>query len=352
MSRRDAWGTAPFKTSQTFHKGDRIDIKKTKSSLPDSPKDEGIRLRDELLALVDPLNANPNCSLAIHNRHRSVGKEAAMYAKYMHDNSYPENNQIEEDSMVESVTLQRMFAVSDDLIFKSAEAGDVATIKKMIRRGYNCNVRGFNGETPLHLACRKGHLVVAKLLLNTGADVHVANNANETAVHFAAYGGHDKIINLLLLHDADPNSCNGFGESPTFFACRKGFTMSIYVLLAHGADLSICDNFGETAIDQTESNSLKRQLQHASKLHFSSTWTRLPQKAMHLLCGFLNSRDCFSLQITCVLWKSYIDAIPKRIATLRPMTSPYFAYNSPRDPPKPRPKTSRIVRPDSDIQFF
>ncbi len=65
---------------------------------------------------------------------------------------------------------------------------------------------GYYGETPLFVACQKGHVDVARLLLDKGADVNRALENGATPLSVAKSQGHAAIVALLEEH-------SGQGES-------------------------------------------------------------------------------------------------------------------------------------------
>jgi hypothetical protein len=57
-------------------------------------------------------------------------------------------------------------------------------------------------ETPLHVASRQGHAVVAQLLLEHGADVMAKSEHERTPLHLASMYGHVEAARVLLEHGA------------------------------------------------------------------------------------------------------------------------------------------------------
>ena len=73
---------------------------------------------------------------------------------------------------------------------------------------YYINAPDFEGNTPLHLTCQKGHVETAKLLLGYGADVVDGEKLwnKHTPLHLAAASGHMAVVELLISHNA-PVDC-------------------------------------------------------------------------------------------------------------------------------------------------
>ena len=118
-------------------------------------------------------------------------------------------------------------------LHQASKAGDVDTVRKLVRSGADVNARnsknntpinfptvngkmevimvlvkefgcsphtkGFKGRTPLHQACECGHVDVArKLVTEYGADVNARDNNDDTALNLAArFSGKMELINML-----------------------------------------------------------------------------------------------------------------------------------------------------------
>ena len=63
-----------------------------------------------------------------------------------------------------------------------------------------------SGETPLHVAARKGHVEIAKLLLERGADPNIGDIYGWAPLHEAAQWGRTEVARLLLKRGANPNA--------------------------------------------------------------------------------------------------------------------------------------------------
>lgn len=97
------------------------------------------------------------------------------------------------------------------------------------------------GLTPLHQACRHGHVDVVLALLsrddtteNTAkALLGLKTNRGETPLMFAATSGHETTTALLLEKGADLGSENNAGQTAVWLAAEKGQITSLQVLLEH-----------------------------------------------------------------------------------------------------------------------
>ncbi|XP_064474446.1 protein fem-1 homolog CG6966-like [Ornithodoros turicata] len=124
-------------------------------------------------------------------------------------------------------------------------------LKSTVYRLIKLNVRGTNGETPLHLACRR--------------DPNSAPSSLGTAciVSFPSA----ELAKLLLELGSDPNAVDKDGRTPLHTSARaKPFAAFAVakVLLAHGAHLDKADKMGNVATDYC-SNLLDN-----SPLHYTS----------------------------------------------------------------------------------
>ncbi|XP_025114689.1 LOW QUALITY PROTEIN: ankyrin repeat domain-containing protein 11-like [Pomacea canaliculata] len=96
----------------------------------------------------------------------------------------------------------------------AAKRGDVKQTKKLIKAGASINVKDYAGWTPMHEACNQGNIEVAKQLLKAGANVNVQGFEDDTPLHDAASNGHAKLVSILLKHGANPLQTNLKGKTP------------------------------------------------------------------------------------------------------------------------------------------
>merc|ERR1712187_1069650 len=72
----------------------------------------------------------------------------------------------------------------------AAHKNDCATARKLIHARANLNIVGQRGLTPLHLAVRSRHELMARILIEAGCDTNVMA-LGMTAAQFAAKNGMD-----------------------------------------------------------------------------------------------------------------------------------------------------------------
>lgn len=104
------------------------------------------------------------------------------------------------------------------------------------------------GWTALRSAAWGGHIDVVKLLLNVGADVDGCDSEGKTALRAAAWGGHEKIVNTLLEYRASVDKADSDGRTPLIVASYMGHQETVEMLLDHGANVNSADGDGRTAL--------------------------------------------------------------------------------------------------------
>jgi hypothetical protein len=102
------------------------------------------------------------------------------------------------------------------------------------------------GYTPLMLATKQGHAVVA-LLLEHDAVVDAETECGHTALMLAAKQDHVAVVALLLKHGAAVDKVNKDGETALMLAAKQGHEAVVKLLLEYGAAVGKVDKDGRTA---------------------------------------------------------------------------------------------------------
>lgn len=108
-------------------------------------------------------------------------------------------------AMAETLLGQEQVRVEGTPLHRACKLGLSAAVRTLLRFAANPASRDAQGETPLHVAAREGHLETVHILLEEStADPNAACDRGLTAMHWAAITGRRDLFELLLAHGADP----------------------------------------------------------------------------------------------------------------------------------------------------
>ena len=127
----------------------------------------------------------------------------------------------------------------------AVKAGDLATMRGLLKQPGAAKTATADGTTPLHVATDLDHLEAAALLVRGGADVKAVNRYGVTPLYSAALNGNAAMVELLLNAGADPNAALPEGETALMTAARVGKVDAMRVLLARGAKVNVKERWKE-----------------------------------------------------------------------------------------------------------
>lgn len=109
------------------------------------------------------------------------------------------------------------------------------------------------GQTPLHIASRKGHSKVVELLLHSNAVSNLQDEEGNTALHSAE---NMETVEMLLSNSfkTNPNIPNRRGQTPLHVAAAKGNVGIVDLLIRSGCQQDIVDDQGQTAFHVAAAN--------------------------------------------------------------------------------------------------
>lgn len=132
----------------------------------------------------------------------------------------------------------------------AARKGHTEAVRLLLSHKAKVNTKGVNGYTPLMRAADAGSFAIVKMLLEAGADVSLKNAAKTDALHcvLCNSSANADIARLLIEHGAD---CKDYETpyGPMFFAASFGTKAVVEVLIEKGARISTKNREGETPMD-------------------------------------------------------------------------------------------------------
>lgn len=161
------------------------------------------------------------------------------------------------------------------LHYLSCRPGKTYAVLAILNKSGNANLQDFEGNTPLHLACRSNLREVVGLLLERGARVEVRNRDGMTALHLAALRSSEDILDVLVDNGADVNAQDSRGNTPLHHVCSVSDTLLDHIncsqrfrfvqkLLKKGARVHLKNELLRTACD--ESVTAVQRLSHCTSM--------------------------------------------------------------------------------------
>ena len=99
-------------------------------------------------------------------------------------------------------------------VLRAAADGDVAGLRRLLKKKKDPNAANEVGQTGLHLAAMWGHTAAVEVLVKAGADVNQANDWGMTPLHYAVEKGEHEIVKLLVQFGADKYAASTKGVRP------------------------------------------------------------------------------------------------------------------------------------------
>jgi ankyrin repeat protein len=164
-------------------------------------------------------------------------------------------------------------------LYRAIHSGDLDQIKRHLYWGTDVNQPDPDGDYPLHVAARRGRVVISKELLSHGADPNAENLAGATPLRVALGEGKTQVAQVLaekgaaddpqdLLFDlvrdgvtdrdslkflvdrgADVNATDADGDAPLHIAVRNNQLLLVKRLIDQEADVNLPDGQGRTPLE-------------------------------------------------------------------------------------------------------
>lgn len=137
--------------------------------------------------------------------------------------------------------------------------GDLALIRKLLKKGHNVNAQDWGGATPLHAAIGLNKLACFKEFIAHNADVNIPDTKEGwTPLLTAVNINNLTMVRILLEHGADVNAkippteiakTQGIsGFAPLHLACFVGHTQCAKIILDHNPNIFARDDYSQTPL--------------------------------------------------------------------------------------------------------
>jgi ankyrin repeat protein len=130
-------------------------------------------------------------------------------------------------------------------LYRAIHAGDLDQIKRHLYWGTDVNQPDPTGDYPLHVAARRGRVVIAETLLDHGADANVRDDAGTTALEVALAHGKTQVAQVIVKAGASDEP-----QDLLFGLARAGISDrdSLKFLVDRGADVNLKDKNGDAPL--------------------------------------------------------------------------------------------------------
>ena len=140
-------------------------------------------------------------------------------------------------------------ASMDQELIAAAEAGNVARIAELLKRGAGVNAQDERGRTPLMAATYARQAKAVEALLQAGADVNRRDQMLNNPFLYAGAEGMLDILKLAHAAGADPRITNRFGGTALIPAAERGHVEVVGWLLANTrVEVNHVNRLGWTAL--------------------------------------------------------------------------------------------------------
>ena len=134
-------------------------------------------------------------------------------------------------------------------LIRSAEAGDTATVQRLLQEGANINGTDERGRTAVMAATHANQVESVRALIDAGADINLRDNRMDNPFLYAGAEGLLEIVKLTIDAGADTKLTNRFGGTALIPAAERGHVEIVYELLTRtDVDVNHVNDLGWTAL--------------------------------------------------------------------------------------------------------
>ncbi|EPE24664.1 Ankyrin repeat-containing protein [Glarea lozoyensis ATCC 20868] len=134
-------------------------------------------------------------------------------------------------------------------LHKAVKIGCLESVKLLLRFGADDTSLDGSGLNPVNLAILHPHPFVASFLLQRNRDlINIKGGDGQTPLHYAARTEHEDLIAELIGMGADVEAADDEGCSPLHLAAKNGKEVAVRQLLGYKAAPDTVDSSGRTAL--------------------------------------------------------------------------------------------------------
>lgn len=133
-------------------------------------------------------------------------------------------------------------------LLHAAQAGDVATLERLLHGGVPVDSRDARGRTALLVAAQADRVPAAALLIARGADVNAKDDIQDSPFLWTGAQGRLDILRLTLQAGADLTSTNRYGGTALIPAAHHGHVETVRELLKTRIAIDHVNRLGWTAL--------------------------------------------------------------------------------------------------------
>eukprot|EP00026_Physarum_polycephalum_P010110 Phypoly_transcript_10261.p1 GENE.Phypoly_transcript_10261~~Phypoly_transcript_10261.p1 ORF type:complete len:242 (-),score=34.50 Phypoly_transcript_10261:221-946(-) len=141
--------------------------------------------------------------------------------------------------------------LNSSCLYLASEIAALEVVKELLAYGARVdeNVNKL-AETPLHVACKQGHVTIVQALLAHKANVNALDKYGRSALHKAAYEGRTEVVRILLqtpgLNVELEEFC--YGQTALHVACARNHVEIASLLLRSHSNINAVDWDGWTPL--------------------------------------------------------------------------------------------------------
>lgn len=138
---------------------------------------------------------------------------------------------------------------NDVRLHDAARAGDVGTIRELLRAGLPIDGQDTDGRTPVMIATVARQTEAVRALVEAGADVDIRDNRMDNVFLYAGANGLLDVLRIANEAGADPAITNRFGGTALIPASERGHVEVVrYLLDESDVDVDHVNRLGWTAL--------------------------------------------------------------------------------------------------------